>query len=229
MAQAVSLKLPAPWTDNIESWFHQVEAQFIIRKITDRKTKFHHVVSVLDSSIANRVSSILRNPPQDDPYRALKDALIAKYGLSLDERARAINAISNLGDSKPSEMMDHMLSLLGEHTGGLMFRFHFLTILPDYVRTTLSASSETDLVKLAEEADRIFLTGRPRPPSMIHSASDDITLDRVAATAPTTRLKRKPFKQPEICYYHSRFGIKAHKCTPPCAWNSGNSSTGQQQ
>jgi hypothetical protein len=213
----VSLKLPPPWTGDIESWFQQVEAQFTIRGITNETTRFYHVVAVLNSDVAARVSNTLRNPPAATPYTALKQALLAKYGLTDYERAVAINAITNLGDRKPSEMMDHMLYLLGNNEGGLMFRFHFFKILPDYVRATLSYSTATDMATLAAEADRIFLSGRPQQPA-IHSATKaDTLVDRISNSA------RK------LCFYHSRFGPKATKCQQPCAWRPGNAKSDQQQ
>ena len=75
-ADAVSLKLPSLWTNDVETWFAQAEAQFALRDITNETTKFHHVVSVLSSDVASKVSSILRSPPSHNPYTALKKQLI---------------------------------------------------------------------------------------------------------------------------------------------------------
>ena len=46
---AVSIKLPQFWPDKTRFWFAQAEAQFHTKGITNKKTKFSHVVTMLDS------------------------------------------------------------------------------------------------------------------------------------------------------------------------------------
>lgn len=237
--EVVSLKLPAVWTDDIETWFVQVEAQFQIRKISDETTKFNHVVSALDYATASRVKSLIRNPPPK-PYTALKVALQQKFLPTEYERAAAINAISSLGDQKPSQVMEKMLHLLGESSPGLMFRFHFLRILPDFVRNTLSLSKETDCERLAAEADRIFLIGRPSSSSTLDAIAEeheDGHVDRVTSLSRRHKNKRAPrFNRTPaesdshgLCFYHHRFGGEARRCTSPCTWRPGNAAQGQRQ
>ena len=86
-ADAVSLKLPSFWTNDVETWFAQAEAQFALRDITNEITKFHHVVSVLSADVACKVSSILRSSPGHNPYTALKKHLTCKYQLTEHYRA----------------------------------------------------------------------------------------------------------------------------------------------
>jgi hypothetical protein len=227
---AVALKLPALWEDDLESWFLQTEAQFNLRGITDQRTRYYHLVAVLSTSNAAKVKDIIRDPPSSRPYSALKGALLSKYELTEYERAAAIMNIS-LGDRKPSELMDQLLTLLGNHEGGILLKFRFFSLLPDFVRSGLSTtySDITDLQKLAAEADKIYLTGRDSrymTPG-ISAATDDAEVDRVKRFA---RPSRKAHKEPTegLCYYHSRFGAKAKKCTLPCNW-PGNATAGQQQ
>ena len=152
-AAAVSLKLPSLWTNDVETWFAQAEAQFALRDITNETTKFHHVVSVLSADVASKVSSILRSPPGHNPYTVLKKQLTFKYQLTEHERAAAIFNVPALGDERPSQIMDRMLHLLGGCEGGILFRYHFISILPIYVKnSTLALSTTTDLQQLALEA-----------------------------------------------------------------------------
>ena len=159
-ADAVSLKLPSLWTNYLETWFAQAEAQFALRDITNETTKFHHVVFVLSADVASKVSSILRSPPGHNPDTALKKQLTCKYQLTEHERGAAIFNIPALGDERPSQIMDRMLHLLGGCEGGILFRYHFISILPIYVKNTLALSTTTDLQQLALEADRIFMSGQ---------------------------------------------------------------------
>ncbi|GFR95204.1 Gag pol protein [Elysia marginata] len=62
-----------------------------------------------------------------------------------------------LGDSKPSELLDNMLSLLGQHQPCFLFRQIFLQQLPEQVRTPLSVLDLSDYRALARQADKLFL------------------------------------------------------------------------
>ena len=237
MADAVSLKLPALWTDNIDAWFSQAEAQFALRGIKEDSTKFYYVVAALDSSTAKRVNATICNPPATDKYSTLKKLLLQKFGLIKYERAEAIARITGLGELKPSELMDKLLCILGGNPPDLMFRYHFLQCLPDYVRTTLSFSTEEDMLLLAQEADRIFAAGRPRD-VFVQEASgradvavQDSTVDHVSRNQKRRERKRLSHKQSSgFCFYHARFGSKAHRCQEPCSWSScqGNEQWDQQ-
>ena len=68
--------------------------------------------------------------------------------------------IRGLGDSKPSELMDNMLSLLGQHHPCFLFRQIFLQQMPEHVRTPLAVSDTSDYCALALEADKLFLASR---------------------------------------------------------------------
>lgn len=227
-AAAVALKLPSIWTDNIDAWFAQTESQFALRDITSDVTKYHYVIASLDAATARRCNALISRPGQVS-YTAIKEQLLSKFGRTPFERAAAINNITSLGDRKPSELMDHLLCLLGDHTPDLMFRFHFFECLPDYVRATLSSSQTTDPSELAEEADRIFIAGRPKEFAVGINEATPSSVDRVQRNQ-KQRASQKA--RGALCYYHTRFGEEARKCSTPCAWtsnNSGNDLRGPRQ
>ena len=95
---AVSVKLPPFWPDKAVLWFAQAEAQFLLRSITADKTKFAHVLTMLDSSTAEYVMDIIRNPPEDS-YEALKTRLTGAYAISEDERAERLLNMNGIGDN----------------------------------------------------------------------------------------------------------------------------------
>lgn len=216
---AVAVKLPPIWTEDLETWFLQAEAQFAIRKITTEETRFYHVVAALSADCATKVKNIIRAPPQE-PYTALKAALLQKYEPTKHERAAAILAIKSLGDNKPSHLMDRFVNLLGEHEGGILLRYHFISILPSFVRNSLATCVTDDLQKLAEEADKIFLTGRDPIDQQVFAASNSSEVLKVTS--------KQPNRKPGLCFFHARFGDKARKCESPCTW-SGNGPAGQRQ
>ena len=73
---AVGIKLPDFWPGDSELWFAQAEAQFSIRRITDERTKYSHVVATLGKEYATDVRDLLLQPPTTQPYSTLKEALI---------------------------------------------------------------------------------------------------------------------------------------------------------
>ena len=153
---AVLLKLPTFWTAGPSAWFEQVESQFALRGVTQDGTKYHHVVASLDNTTAQRALSILASPPATEKYQAIKLFATSAYELPDYERAATLFNMSGLGDYKPSQLMDNMLALLGEHKPCFLFKHLFLQQLPDYVQAPLVTSTIADYRQLAQEADKIY-------------------------------------------------------------------------
>ena len=86
-----------------------------MRGITTDTTKYCYVVAVFDAKTAERVVDLLRQPPVSDKYEAIKSRLTITFCLSRQERAKRPLAVAGdtLGDRKPTQLMDEMLSLLG--------------------------------------------------------------------------------------------------------------------
>lgn len=80
------------------------------------------------------VVSILENPPEQDKYETLKSQLLKTFGLSEAKRAHQLLTLQRLSDSKPSELMDKMLALLGNNKPDFLFRHLFLNQLPTHVQ-----------------------------------------------------------------------------------------------
>lgn len=221
---AVSLKLPEFWEQNASAWFAQAEAQFALREITADSTKYYYVVAALTNSTAGRVVSLIENPPAANKYDTLKAHLKETFGLSESERARQLLSLPGLGDSKPSELMDHMLALLGDHQPCFLFKELFLQQLPDQVRLAVTNSVKTDFRQLAREADTFFSAGKKcfaaTPATALSAAIDESAPQplSIAATAVSRRVKPSG-----MCFYHAKFGNRAKKCLPPCNFSaSGN-------
>ena len=134
---AVSLKLPAFWTSQLDVWFAQAEAQFSLRGVSADETKYYYVIATTTTLPANGNASFGPHQPTDDKYATLKDRLISTFGLSQHERASRLLHFRPLGDSKPSTLMDEMLGLLGDHPPCLLFEQLFLERLPEDIRIQL--------------------------------------------------------------------------------------------
>ncbi|GFR63497.1 Gag pol protein [Elysia marginata] len=79
--------------------------------------------TALDTNTTTRALSLLTAPPPSNKYGALKEFFISAFGLTDEERASTLLDLRGLGDYKPSELMDNMLSLLGGHTPCFLFKF----------------------------------------------------------------------------------------------------------
>lgn len=206
---AVSLKLPTFWQTNPAGWFYTVEAQFHVRNITADDTKFYYVVAALESDAATAITSLLRNPPADNKFQAIKTALLKVYEPSDRQKKHLLLTLSGLGDRKPSELLRYMQTLHETDKGDLLFMALFMQQLPPPVRAILSARDFDDVAKLAEAADEVLREHSDLPTATVR-----------AMPRPKLPAKDRP-QEPGLCYYHRRFGASAKKCTSPCTW-SGN-------
>ena len=136
--------------------------------------------------------------------------LLATFDLSQQERAARLLNMLGLGDRKPSALMGNMLALLGNHASCFLFTYLFLQHLPEDVRTILAGESINDPRTLAQRVDTLWLT-RSREPMIA----------RIHARQPPPkqsnyRQKTSGLNQVGLCFYHRRFGDKAHRCVSPC-------------
>ena len=126
-----SLKLPSFWAT-------QTKTQFALRNITADVTKYYYVVSTLDQDTAQRFIDLLDTPPEDNKHTTLKERLLDTFMLSEYECSARLLSMPNLGDKKPSVLMDEMLGLLGQHTPCFLFKYIFLLQLLEDIQTILN-------------------------------------------------------------------------------------------
>ena len=216
---AVSLKLPNFWASQPRAWFIQSEAQFALRGITEDSTKYAYVVAALDQRTAERLLDILEDPPAKSKYQKLKDRLLSTFSLTQRQRASRLLGMSGLGDRRPTEMMDEMLALLGDHKPCFLFEELFRQQLPAEVRMSLEYADFSDPRATAQLADRM-LENRPQlsvasvqPPEAVEAAVRPDNAMRKGGRAARPSRNDDP-----CCYFHRKFGIRARRCSPPCSF-----------
>ena len=208
---AVAVKLPTFWPKDPESWFFQAEAQFRIRNITEEDTKYWHVVSVLDQETACKVRHFLRNPPDKDKYTALKDKLHYVFESSHLERALQILNINSLGDRRPSELLEDMYALLPEGaTEDFLFKYKFISLLPEPVRNAVSLETKGSLREIAKVADKVWASSNINT-SQVAQVDDGPEIDRV--------FRQGGAIHSPLCWFHLEYGKKATRCVQPCSYN----------
>ena len=116
---------------------------------------------------------MILHPPDDDPYDALKQALVERTAASEQRRLQQLFNAEELGDRKPTQLLRRMQQLLGDKAGATdasFLRELFLQRLPPNVRMVLASSDTTELEKLAQLADKIVEVATP-PISAVTSNS----------------------------------------------------------
>ena len=173
----------------------------------------HHWTTQLLSAL-----SILASPPATEKYQAIKLFLTSAYELPDYERTAALFNMSGLGDYKPSQLMDNMLALLGEHKPCFLFKHLFLQQLTDYVRAPLATSTIADYRQLAQEA----------------YASGNTFQLHVQEVSSTRAISIPQQIIDNMCWYHRKHNQRARKCVVGCKHysnfykNQGNLQQGQK-
>ena len=221
---AVSLKLPMFWPERAAVWFVQAEAQFRTYGISQDDTKFHYITAALNQDTATRVLDLLQQPPAASKYKVLKQRLLDAFLLMDAQRAARLLHMLGLGDDKPSQLMDRMLILLGDHQSGFLFREIFMQQLPTDIRTILTQAKITDHRELAIAVDVLWAANNPGVQA-IHGPchrSGRTTTDRTSAHTGTSNPET-----PGVCYFHQCFGDVTRQCRPPCSFTTkGNGQAG---
>ena len=186
---AVALKLPPFKPTDPAVWFAQVEAQFSFRNVVQQRTRFDYVIAALVPEVATEVRDLILNPPADQPYDRLKEALIQRTEASEQRRLQQLLTAEELGDRKPSQLLRRMQQLLGDSGPALdsaIIRQLFLQRLPPSVSMVLASISATlSVTQLAEMADRILEVANP---PTIAPVSTPATSDIKQLTDNLTRL-----------------------------------------
>jgi hypothetical protein len=151
-----TLKLPPFSKENPELWFIQIEMAFEISRITSDKTKYSYTVLNLDQSVIPFVADIIRNPPEDGKYEALKKRVISTFDETAEAKLRKALRGRELGGEKPSHFLQWLKNLAGEQVSNDVLRTLFLDQMPQNVRGILAASANQELSQLAVLADKVM-------------------------------------------------------------------------
>jgi hypothetical protein len=186
-------------------------------------------------SVRNLINEI--QPGANDAYERLKERLTDSYAKTRWQQAFALIKHPDLGDRRPSALMDEMLALLptGARSDDTIFLALFLLRLPTSMRDHLAAADHKTAADMARHAVTIW-DSRAGESAV---AAVTAPVEAVAARSPIRdsrcrspdrrqqggqRQQRRQTPGPDrrrdqsLCYYHSRFGKKANKCEAPCSW-----------
>ncbi|KER33039.1 hypothetical protein T265_00947 [Opisthorchis viverrini] len=202
----------------------------------------------LPCDVATEVEDLLEDIPQENPYDALRAAVVSRKGKSEDKMLRDLFTTVELGDRSPSQMLRHMRSLLcGLKLAVEIMAQLLLDNLPPSMSHVINAFVDDHrLEQLAQMADKIHETypscpansvSRPAPTtdsdpllaSISHlQAKFDALTDRLQRLEinrhrPRSRSRLLSRARPSWCWYHQSYGPKARKCQRPCSFKPPSS------
>jgi hypothetical protein len=244
----VAVRLPPFWAKRPAVWFAQAEAQFFLTGVSSETTKFFRVISQLDHRYAVEVEDIITSPPERDSYTKLRNELVQRLSPSREQRIRQLLTFEEIGDRKPSQLLRHLRGLAPDVPEDFL-RNIWSSRLPPNIQATLAGQQECSLDAAASCADRISEVvpqpalaedRRPLPPGGDNqrragpsshqlqgpplSSRDPGSSTRRPDPGPrnsrtNSRSPSRGDTAPTLCWYHRRFGARAQKCTPPCAYH----------
>lgn len=157
-----SVKMPlAPVSRKHEHyviWFIQMERWFDIAQIRSDSTKFSAVITALSQDLAVEVFDVITNPPDIDKYLAVKSAILRIFTESEQKRIQQFITGIQLGDRKPSQLLNELRRVGGEGVTGTILQNLWLQRLPVPVQTSLAvltARAQVPIDELAVAADAV--------------------------------------------------------------------------
>ena len=106
-----NIKLPEFWPNNPVLWFSRAEFNFEVAGVVESRQKFIYVTNALPYDALTLVSDLVTVPPQEDPYRALKERLLISNKLTTVQMSEKVLDLPALGDRRPSQLLATMLEL----------------------------------------------------------------------------------------------------------------------
>lgn len=236
----VGVKPPTFCKEQPDIYFIQMESQFAVAGITRDDTMYHHVISSLEPHFLLQVADIIRNPPTDNKYIAVKTALIAEYTDSDHRKLKKLIKEIELGDLKPSQLLKRMKDLAGNKISDDALKSLWMERLPETVRSVITIV-DGNSTQMALQADKIMeVQNYPTIASVQQDSTLRAEIDELRSQLQQmrssnhyergrsndhnqqqrNRSKSKSKVRFPFCKFHYRFGDKARKCVEPCQYKN---------
>lgn len=178
------IEFPKLTNTSVEYWFIRLESWFRLQNISDESVRFEAIVASLTPQLFDQVVDIITSPPQFEPYKKLKAALIDKFTDSEYTRVDKLLSTVPISGQRPSHLLAE-IRRAGATRDERILRVCWLRRLPVSIRTILSASKGT-LAELAEMADATYDTVQAENISQVSYGSSSSTFPNAIATSSTS-------------------------------------------
>lgn len=153
----VQIKIPPFWKADLELWFLQIEAQFASANIRSDLSKYNQIVGKLDTDTLSAVSDIVKNPPENNKYQAIKIRLTNQFAETDRKKLKTLFRDLSLDDDKPSDLFRKMKDKSCNRVSDDLLLELWTARLPQQIQGILSCSNEP-LAQQVIMADKIFET-----------------------------------------------------------------------
>lgn len=150
----IGIKPPVFCKEQPDLYFIQMESQFAVAGITVDQTKYHHVISSLEAKYLLHIGDIIRNPPAESKYAAVKKALIDEFQDSDQKKVRKLIKEIELGDQKPSQLLKRMKELASGKIDDTVLKQLWIERLPESIRVVITIV-DGDTAQMALQADKM--------------------------------------------------------------------------
>ncbi len=245
-AAAAAVRLPDFHANSPQCWFDCLDSTFATANITKSITKFHWAMSKLPFSLIPTVHPLSHDPTAvADSYKDLKELLLRSYGLSDEQRtSKWLDYPMCSGETRPSVLWVNLTALqpatIKEAQTAL-----FLRKLPRHISALINTWSFDTTEEMIQRCNALWMSQTPeeaasaataaatagpwqhsslrnahRSPSLYRCKTPcgDKSGDKSGRCRLPTPGAAKGGRNNGLCFYHSRFSNKAHKCEKGCTY-----------
>ena len=218
--------VPKFWETEPAAWFQVFRGHYQPRNLS-QVALFNALLPLVPASAVALCRPFVGSTAVD-VFDQVERLLLKRFEMSPIERGKALVECTTLGDRTPEEMLQHMRSLQPGEDEGVIFRYLFISLLPDVVREVVANMDSLD--DMARSAGSLLQTNAAARLSALSLSPES---EQVAALrrAPAPRSSRRPpppsprrsGSSPSrpaglsLCRTHARYGEDAFKCDRPAS------------
>jgi hypothetical protein len=247
-AAAAAVRLPDFQADSPQYWFDCLDSTFATANITQSITKFHWAVSKLPFSLTPTIRPLTRNPTAvADPYKELKELLLQSYGMTDEQRTNKWLDYPMCGsDTRPSVLWDNLTALQPATLKEAQIAL-FIRKLLRHISAMINTRSFDTMLEMVQRCNQLWASQTPEEAASAAAAAAADPWQHSSLRNAHARRSPSPYRRKTpggdkagdkadrrrrsptpgaakggrndgLCFYHSRFGNKAHKCERGCTY-----------
>jgi hypothetical protein len=241
-AAAAAVRLPDFHADSPQCWFECLDSNFATANITQSIMKFHWAMSKLPFSLTPTVRPLSRDPTAvADLYKELKELLLQSYGLTDEQMtSKWLDYPMCSSNTRPSVLWDNLTALQPATLKDAQVAL-FLRKLPRHISALINTRSFDTTQEMIQRCNALWASQTPEEAASAAAAAAagpwQHSSLRNARRSPSPYRRKTPggdkadhcrhsptpgaakgSRNEGLCFYHSRFGNKAHKCERGCTY-----------